>query len=329
MKIIRFSEHGGPDVLRVEEDDIPTPKSGQMLIKTEAIGINYTDVTHRKGATLREPLQMPYTPGVEVVGTVVEAGEGATAIPIGTRVIGLLPSGGYAEYLIAPAALTIPLPPGLDPVQAVALPVQGLTAYHIISTFGRLQPGERIFIQAAAGGVGTLAVQLAKLMEAGQIIAGASTQAKLDLARSLGADAGINYTQPDWPKQVLQATDGKGVHLSLDMIGGAQFSNNFSYLAPMGRIVAFGAASGQRSVIDAEKLTERCYTVTGFYSVFAGTRPELVVPALKQLIQYVLTGQLKLQVHHRFPLEEAAEAHRQMETRQTTGKIVLLPSSSH
>ncbi len=329
MKIVRFYEHGGPDVLQVAEADIPTPKTGQVLIKTEAIGVNYTDVTHRKGATLREPLQFPCTPGVEVVGTVVEAGAGVTTIPVGTRVIGLVSSGGYSEYLVVPVAFTLPLPPRLDPVQAVALPVQGLTAYHIISTFGRLQPGERIFIQAAAGGVGTLAVQLAKLKEAGQVIAGASTQAKLDLARSLGADAGVDYTQPDWANQVLQATDGKGVDLSLDMIGGTQFSENFTYLAPMGRIVTFGAASGQRSVIDPEKLTERCYTVTGFYSVFASTRPELVAPALKELLQYVLAGQLKVQIHHRFPLEEAAEAHRQMEARQTTGKIVLIPSSAH
>jgi NADPH2:quinone reductase len=206
--------------------------------------------------------------------------------------------------------------------------VQGLTAYHIISAFGRLQPGERIFIQAAAGGVGTLAVQLTRLMGAGQIIAGASTQAKRDLAVTLGADVGIDYTQPDWVNQVLQATDGKGVDLFLDMIGGTQFSENFAYLAPLGRIVAFGAASGQRAVIDTEKLTARCHSVTGFYSAFASTRPELVAPALKQLIHYVLAGQLKLQVHHRFPLEQAAEAHRQMETRQTTGKIVLLPSSA-
>jgi len=240
-------------------------------------------------------------------------------------VIGLIPHGGYAEYVAVPAALTIPVPPGLDAVQAVALPVQGMTAYHILATFGHLQPGERILIQAAAGGVGTLAVQLARLMEAGQIIASASTPAKLDLALSLGANVGINYTQPDWTTQVLQATDGKGVDLILDMIGGVQFSENFTCLAPLGRIVTFGKASGQRAVIDPEKLTARCYTVTGFYGAYAGTRPELVGPALKKLFQYVLAGQLQLQVHHRFPLEEAAAAHRLMETRQTTGKIVLLP----
>lgn len=326
MKIIRFYECGGPEVLRLEETEIPHPQAGQVLLQIEAIGVNFTDVDHRRSASAsREPLTFPSTPGVEVVGTVIEAGAGVTTLPVGTRVIGLLPQGGYAEYVAAPAALTVPVPPGLDALQAVALPVQGLTAYHIIATFGRLQPGERILIQAAAGGVGTLAVQLARLLGAGQIIATASTPAKLDLALSLGADVGINYTQSDWTTRVVQVTEGKGVDLILDMIGGAQFSDNFACLAPLGRIVTFGKASGQRAVIDPEKLTTRCYTVTGFYGAFAGTRPELVAPALKKLVQYVLAGQLNVQVHHRFPLEDAAEAHRLMEARQTTGKIVLLP----
>lgn len=327
MKIIRFYEFGEPDVLRLEEAPIPSPKAGEVVIKTEAIGVNYTDLARRRAATLREPLPLPYTPGVEAAGVVVQVGTGVTSLPVGTKVIALVPHGAYAAYLAAPAALTFPVPTGLDAIQAAALPLQGLTAYHIIATFGRLQAGERILIQAAAGGVGTLAVQLARLLGAGQIIAAASTQAKLDLARSLGADVGINYTQPDWTNQVLEATGGKGVDLALDMLGGPQFSENFAYLAPLGRVVMFGAASGQRGSIDAEKLTARCHSVTGYYSGFAGTRLELVRPALSKLIQYVLAGQLTLQVHHRFPLEQAAEAHRQMEARQTTGKIILLPEA--
>ena len=330
MKIVRFYECGEPDVLRLEETAIPHPKAGQVLLQVEASGVNFTDVDHRRSSSAsREPLTFPSTPGVEVVGVIVEVGEGATALPVGTRVIGLLSHGGYAEYVVVPAALIIPVPPGLDAAQAVALPIQGLTAYHILATFGHIQPGERILIQAAAGGVGTLAVQLARLLEAGQIIATASTPAKLDLALSLGANVGINYTQPDWDwaTQVLQATDGKGVDLILDMIGGVQFSENFTCLAPLGRIVTFGKASGQRAVIDPEKLTARCSTVIGFYGGYVITRPDLVVPVLKKLFQYVLAGQLHVQVHHQFPLEEAAAAHRLMETRQSTGKIVLLPAA--
>lgn len=325
MKIIRVYEFGGPEVLKVEEADLPVLKPGEVLLQTEAIGVNYTDISHRRQSGRDEAI-FPYTPGVEVVGKIVAKAENAGGAPLGTRVLALPGQGGYAEYLAVPAARALPVPIGLDAVQAVSLPLQGLTAYQTITRFGHLQAGERVLIQAAAGGVGSLAVQLARLLGAGQIIAMASTQAKLDLALSLGADVGINYTEPEWARHVLDATDGQGVDLILEMLGGSGFSENFACLAPFGRIVMFGAASGQRGIIDAEKLTARCHTVTGYYSGFMGTRPDLFVPDLNKLIQYVLAGQLKLLVNHRLPLEKASEAHHLMETRQTTGKIVLLPA---
>ncbi|HET8847097.1 MAG TPA: zinc-binding dehydrogenase [Ktedonobacteraceae bacterium] len=326
MKIIRIYEFGGPEALQVEEIELPVLKPGEVLLQTEAIGVNYTDIVHRRQGG-RDEITFPYTPGVEVVGTIVAKAEDAGGAPVGTRVLTLLPQGGYTEYLAVPASLALPVPAGLDAIQAAALPLQGLTAYQIIARFGRLQAGERILIQAAAGGVGTLAIQLARLLGAGQIIATASSQAKLDLALSLGADVGINYTQPAWTRQVLDATDGKGVDLFLEMVGGEGFSENFGCLAPFGRIVMFGAASGQRGRIDPEKLTARCHTVTGYYSGFIGTRPDLFLPDLNKLFQYVLGGQLKLLVNHCFPLHKAAEAHHLMETRQTTGKIILLPAT--
>lgn len=326
MKIIRMYEYGGPEVLKVEETDPLKPKLGEVLIKTEAIGVNYTDISRRRNAT-RELTPLPYTPGVEVAGTVVEVGENVTGVSNGSQVIALVPHGGYAEYLTVPAAVAFPVPAGMDAVDAAALPLQGITAYQIISTFGRLQPGERIFIQAAAGGVGTMAVQLARALGAGQIIASASTQEKLDLALSLGADVGINYTQTGWIDRVMEETDGKGVNLLLEMKGGSTFSENFAYLAPMGRIVMFGAISGQRGIVDSEKLTSRCHTVTGYYSGFIGTRPDLFVQDLSDLFRRVSSGQVRPIVNHLYPLEEAAQAHRLMETRQTMGKIILLPTS--
>lgn len=326
MKIIRMYECGGPEVLKVEETEPRKPKLGEVFIKTGAIGVNYTDISHRRNAT-RGSTPLPFTPGVEVAGTVVEVGEGVTGISSGSQVIALLPHGGYAEYLTVPAAVTFPVPAGMDAVNAAALPLQGITAYQTVSTFGRLQPGERIFIQAAAGGVGTLAVQLARAMGAGQIIAAASTDEKLDLAVSLGADVGINYTQTGWIDRVMEATDGKGVDLLLEMKGGDTFSENFSYLAPMGRIVMFGAVSGQRGTIDSEKLTSRCHSVTGYYSGFIYTRPDLYLQDLRDLFGRVSSGQIKPMVNHVYPLEEAAQAHRAMEARQTTGKIILLPTS--
>ncbi len=326
MKIIRFYEYGEPDVLKVEEIDPPKPKEGEVLVKTEAIGVNYNDLSRRRNTT-RVATPLPFTPGLEIVGTVVETGSGVTTLSPGAKVIGLLSGGGYAEYVALPVARTLPFPAGIDPVEAVALLLQGLTAYKIVASFGHLHQGERIFIQAAAGGVGSLAVQLAKVLGAGQIIAGASAQIKLDLALSLGADVGINYTQTGWTDRVLEASEGKGVDLILDMLGGSTFSENFSYLAPFGRIVTFGAASGQRAVIDAEKLTSRCHTVTGYFSGFFWAHPDLFLPDLNVLFQYVRAGQVKALTTHRFPLEEAAEAHRQMEARQTTGKVILFPSS--
>lgn len=325
MKIVRFYECGEPDVLRIEEVDTLQPRIGEVLIKVEVIGVNYTDISHRQGVT-RESIPFPYTPGVEVVGTISQTGEGVTSLPIGTQVIALLPHGGYAEYVTAPAANVLPIPAGIDAFNAVALPLQGLTAFHIISTFGRLQSGERIVVHAAAGGVGALAVQLAKAMGAGQIIGTASSQSKLEYAMSLGADVGVNYTQNGWANQILDATDGKGADLILEMLGGDMFNENFTCLAPFGRIMMFGAASGKRANIDVQKLSARCHTVTGYYTGFMSNYPQLYLSGLEKLIGYVLNGQIKPQVNHSFPLGKAAEAHRQMEARQTTGKIVLLPS---
>jgi NADPH:quinone reductase len=168
-------------------------------------------------------------------------------------------------------------------------------------------------------------VQLARVLGTGQIVAAASTQEKLDVALSLGADVGVNYTEPGWAEQVVEVTEGKGVDLLLEMRGGSTFSENFSSLAPLGRIMMFGAASGTRGVIDPESLTARCHSVTGYYAGYIATRPDLIVPALNRLFEYALSGRIRAQVNHRFPLEEAAEAHRLMETRQTTGKIILLP----
>ncbi|NBD22310.1 quinone oxidoreductase family protein [Paenibacillus glycinis] len=311
--------------MKLEETEIPKPKKGEMLIRSEVIGVNYTDIARRRNST-RERTPLPFTPGVEIVGRVVERGEDATSLPVGTRVIALLPrGGGYAEYVTVPAALLLPIPDGIDAVEAAALPVQGITAYQIVAALGRLKPGERIFIQAAAGGVGHMAVQLAGVLGAGQIIAGASSRTKLDFALSLGADAGINYSHSDWKDRLIEATEGKGVDLILDMQGGSAFSDHFALLAPLGRIVMFGAASGQRGVIDAEKLTSRCHSVTGYYAGFMGSRPDLFLPDWQALLRYVLAGQVKPQINHRFRLGEAAEAHRQIEARRTSGKVILLP----
>ena len=322
MKTVRFHRHGGPEVLKVEEVESPQPKAREILVRVESIGVNFTDLSARKGATLRTPLPLPYTPGVEVAGTVHGLGEGATRFHLGQRVVALVPHGGYAEEVVIPESQVGEIPSGMEPERAVAVPLQGLTAYHILKTLGKLQPGETVLIQAAAGGVGSWAIQLAKLTGA-LVVAATGSGAKLARSRSLGADFGVNYDHPAWKEEVLQMTGGRGVDLFLDMRGGPRFSENFEVLAPFGRIVTFGAAGGERASVDPEKLTSRCHSVLGFYSGFIGRNPALVGPPLQELFSFVADGRLQVDVNHRFPLEDAAEAHRQMEARATTGKIVL------
>ena len=213
MKVIRFHEYGGPEMLRYEDIPTPTPGPGQVLVKVKAAGVNYADAMRRQGAYL-EPSPLPYVPGMEAAGTVEAVGEGVTSVAVGTSAIAIVTDGGgYAEYAVAASDQVIPLPPGLEPAQSTALIVQGLTAYLLLKDAASLQAGQSVLVHAAAGGVGTLAVQLAKLLGAGRVIATASTEEKLAQARSLGADVTVNYTQGDWPQQVIAANDGQGVNL--------------------------------------------------------------------------------------------------------------------
>ena len=327
MKSVTCFRHGGPEVLELVEVDTPRPQRNEVLIRVEMIGVNFTDVVHRKGTALRQPVAFPFTPGVEVAGEVAEVGEAVQGVAVGAKAMAIVPRGGYAEYVAAPAPFVIPLPAGITMQQAAALPVQGLAAYHTVLTLGRLAKGERILIEAAAGGVGTIAVQLAKALGAGQVIAVASSRAKLDLALSLGADVGIDYAQPDWRPRVVEATEGRGVDLFLDSVGGARFSENFACLAPFGRIVSFGAASGERAVIDSERLSSGCYSVSGYYTACAASQPGLIGPPIGELVRHLLAKQIELQISAELAMADAAEAHRRMENRETTGKLLLVPET--
>ena len=247
MKAIRIHETGGPEVMHLEDVESPTPAQGEILIKVAAAGVNYADLAQRQGAYLTRT-RTPMTLGVEVAGTVAAHGPGVSAPPVGTRVIAFV-QGGYAEYAIASASTVIPIPENLDFTHAAAFAVQGLTAYQTLHESGRLQPGESVLVQAAAGGVGTLAVQLARLMGAGTVVGTASNEQKLDLVRRLGADATINYTQNDWVEQVKQATGGRGVDVVLEVVGGPIAEQSLQCLAPFGRMVVIGAASGQQKPV--------------------------------------------------------------------------------
>ena len=324
MKAIVVREFGEPDVLGYDDVERPSPGEGEALIEVEAAGVNYADTMRRRDRYLTRQ-ELPFVPGSEVAGTVAEVGGGVEDVTVGDRVVTLLGTGGYADFAVGSARNLIPLPENLGFDDAAAIPLQGLTAYHIIKTSGALKVGESVLVHAAAGGVGTLAVQMAKLLGAGTVIATASSQEKLDLARSLGADVGIDYTSEDWPEKVREATDGAGADVILEMVGGDFPEKNLTCLATFGRMVVFGAASGERGTVAPEALMTRCQSVVGFWLVPVTGRPDLFVPSLQEVLGWISSGDLKLTIGARYPLERSADAHADLEGRRTTGKIVLNP----
>jgi NADPH2:quinone reductase len=322
MKAIRVDEFGGSDVLKLVEVEPPSPGEGEVLVEVRSVGVNYADAMRRRNRYLVET-PLPFVPGSEIAGVVAEVGSGAENVKEGDRVVMLLGTGGYAEYAVAPARNLIPIPEGMSFDEAAATPLQGLTAYHVLKTSGMLEEGESVLVHAAAGGVGTLAMQMAKLMGAGTVIATASTQEKLDLAKSLGADVLVNYTEEDWPEQVREATDGAGADVILEMVGGDFIQKNLRCLNAFGRMVVYGAASGERGSLVPMDLMYKNQIVAGFYLPRIMGRPELFGPGLREILGWISSGDLKLIIGACYPLEKAREAHDALEGRQTTGKIVL------
>jgi NADPH:quinone reductase len=324
MKAVQFTEYGGPDVLKVIEMDRPVPTGHEVLIEVKAIGVNYADTARREGQYV-VPTPLPFIPGAEIAGVVVEVGEKVSNVAPGTRVVTLIESRGYAEYALADARGLIPLPEQFDFKYAAALPLQGLSAYHTLKTMGRLEKGETVLVHAAAGGVGTIAVQLAKLFGAGKVIATASSSEKLELARQLGADVLINYTENNWEEQVLEATGGKGVNVALEMAGGEVFHKTLKCLATFGRLVIFGVASGEQPKFYPSTLMGRNQSVIGFFLPQIMRKPELLQPSMVELLSWISSGQLKLTIGGVFPLEDAAKVHTLLQSRKTLGKLILVP----
>jgi NADPH2:quinone reductase len=324
MKAIKVEGFGEPEVLRHVDVECPEPVEGEALIEVRSAGVNYADTMRRRDQYV-EAQDLPFIPGSEVAGIVAEVGEGVDDVSAGDCVVTLLGTGGYAEYAVAPARALIPLPEGLDFDHAAAIPLQGLTAYHCIKTSGALTEGESVLVHAAAGGVGTLSVQVAKLLGAGTVIATASSEEKLDLARSLGADVLIDYTEEAWPEKVREATEGKGADIILEMVGADFPEKNLECLNVFGRMVVFGAASRDRGTIVPVALMKRCHAVVGFYLPQIMRRPDLFVPSLEEVLAWISSGDLKLTIGGTYPLENAAEAHTALEGRETTGKLLLNP----
>lgn len=324
MKVVKFEEYGGPEVLQYTESEQPKPKAHEVLIEVKAVGVNYADTARREGKYV-VPTELPYIPGSEAAGVVVETGAEVTRFKAGDRVVALIESAAYAEYAAIPEQVLTPVPEGVSFEEAVALPLQGLSAYHILKTMGRLEPGETVLIHAAAGGVGTIAVQLAKLFGAGKIIATASTEEKLFHAEKMGATHLVNYSEEGWVQRVKEITDGKGVDVALEMVGGSVFNETLRTLAPFGRLVIFGAASGEQAVFAPGQLMKRNQSVIGFFLPQIMRNQELFQKSFQELLEYMNNGQLKLTIGGAYPLEQAADVHKLLQSRKTIGKLVLKP----
>ena len=326
MRAIRYQAFGGPEVIKLEQVAVPQPGAGEALVQVSAAGINFADIARRYNRYL-EPTPVPYIPGLEIVGTIVALGPETPeerGLWVGARVLGMSPSGGYAEYVATPTRLLAPAPSGPTDAELVALPVQGVTAYHLLKTSARLAQGETVVVNAAGGGVGVLAVQVAKLLGAGMVIAAAGSDDKEELARSLGADEFINYRTEDLTERVRVMTGRKGADVILEPVGGDVYAQSEAALAPFGRLVSFGQASGVPPHVDTARLMRRNAAVVGFWLAVLPGR--MVAEAMQTLSGWVAEGKLRIVVGGIYPLEEAARAQLDMEARRTQGKLALIVS---
>ncbi|SFC02401.1 NADPH2:quinone reductase [Bacillus sp. OV322] len=322
MKAIQISKYGGPDVLELIDMEKPVPAPDEVLIEIHASGVNYADTARREGQYV-VPTPLPFIPGAETAGIISEAGASVSSdLKPGTRVVCLVDSGGYSEYVRVHAASVIPIPDDMDYQTAASIPLQGLSAYHILKTMGRVQKGETVLIHAAAGGVGLLAVQLAKIFGAGKVIATASSPEKLKLAEDMGADVLIDYTAEGWEERVLEAAE-KGVDVALEMAGGSVFKKTLRCLAPFGRIIVYGNASGEQYKMNPQILMRRNQSVMGFFLPQIMKKPELLQSSINELFAYVNDGRLKLSIGGVYPLDQAAKVHKDLQSRLTKGKLIL------
>jgi NADPH2:quinone reductase len=322
MKAVRVHKYGGPEVLTLEEIPVPEPKAGEARVKIEAIGVNFIDIYQRTGLY---PLQTPFTLGMEGAGVVDEVGEGVKEVKKGDRVAYAMILGSYAEYAIVPASKLAPLPANVDAKSAAALMLQGMTAHYLTHSTYDWKKGETVLVHAAAGGVGLLLTQIAKLRGA-NVIGTISTEAKAQLAKEAGADHVILYTQTDFAVEVKKITDGKGLHVVYDSVGQTTFDKGLDCLRPRGYMVLFGQSSGQVSPFDPGKLAAKgsLFLTRPTLAHYALDRAELLQRA-NVLFTWTASGKLKLRIEKTFSMAEAAEAHRQLEGRKTTGKVILLP----
>ena len=322
MKAVRAHEIGGPEVLQYDEVPSLTPGPNQALIDIKAVGVNYTDVSSRKGTN--PPPSLPWTPGREAAGIVKQIGVNVTEVSVGDRVGYAMYTGSYAEEAVVPSNLLVPLADSIDFATGAATLLQAMTAHFLTFGITQVNPGDRVLVHAGAGGVGLLLIQMLRKVGA-QIFTTVSTAKKGELAKEAGADAVIPYTQEDFEEEINRATGGEGLKVVYDAVGQTTFYKSVNCLGRRGYMVFYGQASGPVGEVDSGVLRNGSKFLTRpSLGDYTATREELLHRA-NEVLGWVGSGELKLSIGLTLPLAEAAEAHRQLEGRQTTGKILLMP----
>lgn len=317
MRAIQIESFGGPEVLQLVELPVPEPGPGEVLIEVSLAGVNFAD-THTRTNTYVRKASLPLVPGTEVVGVRGDTGQ---------RVIAITSQGGYAQYAVAPQELVFPVPDGVDDATALAILIQGLTAWHLHRTAGRVADGETVVVHSAAGGVGSLALQLAKPFGAGRVIATASSEQRRQLALRLGADVAIPPEPEGLTKALLEANQGREVDVVFDMAGGAIFEASYKALAPFGRIVVCGISSEQPNEIRTGSLLRHSRSVVGFYLFHGVGKPGMMREPLADLFARAAASEIEVVIGGTYPLAQAAAAHIDLRARRTSGKLLLDPHS--
>ena len=320
MKAVRVHALGGPEVMQYEDIDVPRPGPGEVLVKITATGLNYLDVQYRIG---RVKAPLPFTNGTEAAGVVSEVGSGVTDVKVGDRVAFTMILGTYAEYALAPAARLVPVPADLDLRTAAAALLQGLTAHYLTHSTYPLKAGETALVHAAAGGIGMVLTQVARIVGA-RVIATVGTDAKAELARQAGAHEVINYSTQDFEQEVKRLTGGKGVDVVYDSVGRDTFDKSLNCLRHRGYLALFGFSSGLVPPFDPAILGIKgsLFLTRPGLNQYIATREELMMRA-KDLFAWLASGAVKIRINHSFPLADAVKAHQELEARRTTGKVLL------
>ena len=315
MRAVQIDEFGGPEVLQVVDLPKPEPQEGQVLIEVSRAGMNFAD-THQRENSYLARYEVPLVLGGEVAGRTED----------GTRVVALLASGGYAEYALAPKEMVYEIPAELEDGAALALLIQGLTAWHLFRTSARLAQGESAVVVSGAGGVGSLALQLAKPFGAGRVIATASTEEKRALTLELGADAAVDPAADDLKAALIEANEGRPVDVVLEMSGGRVFDGCAEALAPFGRIVAYGIASREQNSVETGRLMRKSRSVIGFWLMHCLGRRDMMEEPLADLFERAARGELVPKIGETYALSDVRRAHEDMQGRRTSGKLLLDPS---